>query len=184
MARHPMPTACHRGGHCGGGICWDPRNLTCIRTYPREQWQKESRSKNFSKKKFFFEDLDPDVQSGSGFGQIRNYFGLFLQTTTHFKLKFEFTVRPTSNQIVRKATHCHLICCVYIKGHVEMVDAKDQSNAIVYCRVSCLSTLSIQRSKHAMHWMLCLSRLSIHTLVFVALTQHLIQSTMRCENSV
>ena len=27
--------------------------------------------------------------------------------------------------------------------------------------VSCLSTLSIQRSKHAMHWMLCLSRLSI-----------------------
>ena len=27
--------------------------------------------------------------------------------------------------------------------------------------VSCLLTLSIQRSKHAMHWMLCLSRLSI-----------------------
>ena len=27
--------------------------------------------------------------------------------------------------------------------------------------VSCLSTLSIQRSKHAMHWMLCLSRLLI-----------------------
>ena len=31
-----------------------------------------------------------------------------------------------------EATHCHLICCVYIKGHVETVDAKDQSNAIVY----------------------------------------------------
>ena len=29
--------------------------------------------------------------------------------------------------------HCHLICCVYIKGHVEMVNTKDQSNAIVYC---------------------------------------------------
>ena len=28
--------------------------------------------------------------------------------------------------------HCHLICCVYIKGHVEMVDTKDKSNAIVY----------------------------------------------------
>ena len=28
--------------------------------------------------------------------------------------------------------HCHLICCVNIKGHVEMVDTKDQSNAIVY----------------------------------------------------
>ena len=27
---------------------------------------------------------------------------------------------------------CHLICCVYIKGHVETVDTKDQSNAIVY----------------------------------------------------
>ena len=28
--------------------------------------------------------------------------------------------------------HCHLICCVYIKGYVETVDTKDQSNAIVY----------------------------------------------------
>ena len=28
--------------------------------------------------------------------------------------------------------HCHIICCVYIKGHVKMVDIKDQSNAIVY----------------------------------------------------
>ena len=28
--------------------------------------------------------------------------------------------------------HCHLICCVYITGHVEMVNTKDQSNAIVY----------------------------------------------------
>ena len=33
-----------------------------------------------------------------------------------------------------------------------------------------------------MHLMLCLSILS--TLVFVALTQHLIQSTMRCENCI
>ena len=31
-----------------------------------------------------------------------------------------------------EATHCHLICCVYFKGHVETVDTKDQSNAIVY----------------------------------------------------
>ena len=54
-----------------------------------------------------------------------------------------------------------------------------------YCvlsRVSCLSTLSIWRSKKAMHLMLCLSTLL--TLLFVALTQHLIQSTMRCENSI
>ena len=33
-----------------------------------------------------------------------------------------------------------------------------------------------------MHLMLCLSTVS--TLVFVALTQHLIQSTMRCENCI
>ena len=33
-----------------------------------------------------------------------------------------------------------------------------------------------------MHLMLCLSTLS--TLVFVALTQHLIQSNMRCENCI
>ena len=33
-----------------------------------------------------------------------------------------------------------------------------------------------------MHLMLCLSTLS--TLVFMALTQHLIQSTMRCENCI
>ena len=28
--------------------------------------------------------------------------------------------------------HCHLICFVYIKGYVETVDTKDQSNAIGY----------------------------------------------------
>ena len=31
-----------------------------------------------------------------------------------------------------EATHCHLICYMYIQGHVKMVDTKDQSNAIVY----------------------------------------------------
>ena len=52
----------------------------------------------------------------------------------------------------------------------------------VLSRVSCLSTLLIWRSKHAMHLMLCL--LTLSTLVFVALTQHLIQSTMRCKNCI
>ena len=28
--------------------------------------------------------------------------------------------------------HCHPICCVYIKGHVNMVNTKDQINAFVY----------------------------------------------------
>ena len=43
--------------------------------------------------------------------------------------------------------HCHLICCVYIKGHVEMVDTKDQSNAIMYCvcYVVCWQCWHIQR---------------------------------------
>ena len=31
-----------------------------------------------------------------------------------------------------EATHCHLICCIYIKGNAETVNTKDQSNAIVY----------------------------------------------------
>ena len=62
-----------------------------------------------------------------------------------------------------EATHCHLICCVYIKGHVEMVDTKDQNNAIVYCvcYVVC---------QHC--WYLCLWLL--HTTVY---------RVMRCENS-
>ena len=38
----------------------------------------------------------------------------------------------------------------------------------------CLPTLSTWRSKHSMHWMLCLSTLL--RLVFVAFTQHCIQS--------
>ena len=36
--------------------------------------------------------------------------------------------------------------------------------------------------KYAMHLILCLSTLS--TLVYVVLTQHLIQCTMRCENCI
>ena len=48
---------------------------------------------------------------------------------TLFDLKFELEWDLHSEE----ATHCHLICCVYIKGHVETVDTKDQSNAIVYC---------------------------------------------------
>ena len=64
-------------------------------------------------------------------------------------------------------------------------DGRYKRSKQCYCvlsRVSCLSTLSIWRSKYTMHWILCLSILL--TLVFVALTQHLIQSTMRCENCI
>ena len=78
--------------------------------------------------------------------------------------------------------HCHLICCVYIKGQVEMVDSKDQSNAIVYCVwyvfcqhcwhkdqnmqcielciLCCLLTLSIRR-----HWCLWLLHNTVYTVI-------------------
>ena len=52
---------------------------------------------------------------------------------------------------------------------------------MLLCMV-CLSTLSIQRSKHA-NALNAMFVETVNTLVFVALTQHLIQSTMRCENS-
>ena len=64
-------------------------------------------------------------------------------------------------------------------------DGRYKKSKQYYCvlsRVSCLSTVLIWRSKHAMHLMLCL--LTLSTLVFVALTQHLIQSTMRCKNCI
>ena len=77
------------------------------------------------------------------------------------------------------------ICIVVRMDMKACRDGQYKRSKQCYCvlsRVSCLSTLSIWRSKHAMHLMLCLSTLS--TLVFVALTQHLIQSTMRCENCI
>ena len=64
-------------------------------------------------------------------------------------------------------------------------DGRYKRSKQCYCvlsGVSCLSTLLIWRSKHAMHLMLCLSTLL--TLVFVALTQHFIQRTMRCKNCI
>ena len=62
-----------------------------------------------------------------------------------------------------EASHCHLICCVYIKGHVKTINTKDQSNAIVYCvcYVVC---------RHCQYWCLQL----LHNTVY---------RVMRCENS-
>ena len=78
-----------------------------------------------------------------------------------------------------EATHCHLICCVYIKGNVKTVDTKDQSNAIVYGMF--VDTVDTKIKAHnALNAMFVET---VDTLVFVALTQHLVQSTMRCENS-
>ena len=53
--------------------------------------------------------------------------------------------------------------------------------AMLLCMV-CLSALSIRRSKHA-NTLNAMFVETVDTLVFVALTHHLIQRTMRCENS-
>ena len=61
-----------------------------------------------------------------------------------------------------------------------MVDTKDQSNAIVYCVWYLVCRHCQYKACNALNAMLVET---VDTLVFVALTQHLIQSTMRCENS-
>ena len=50
--------------------------------------------------------------------------------------------------------HCHLICWVYIKGHVEMVDTKDQSNAIVYCVCYVVCGHSWHTQRKLLGWLL------------------------------
>ena len=55
-----------------------------------------------------------------------------------------------------------------------MVDTKDQSNTIVY---------TVNMKIKACNGLNAMFVETVDTLVFVALTQHLIQSTMRCENS-
>ena len=77
-----------------------------------------------------------------------------------------------------EATHCHLICCVYIKGKVKTVDTKDQSNAIVYG----MFVDTVDTKIKACNALNAMFVETVDTLVFVTLTQHLIQSTMRCEN--
>ena len=47
-------------------------------------------------------------------------------------LNYSETYFELDSEEATHCDHCHLICCVYIKGHVKMVDTKDQSNAIVY----------------------------------------------------
>ena len=60
-----------------------------------------------------------------------------------------------------------------------MVDTKDQSNAIVYGMF--VNTVDTKIKAHnALNAMFVET---VHTPVFVALTQHLILCTMRCENS-
>ena len=55
-----------------------------------------------------------------------------LQLTLNESLNYSETYFELDSEEGTLCHHCHLICCVYIKGHVEMVDTKDQSNVIVY----------------------------------------------------
>ena len=73
--------------------------------------------------------------------------------------------------------HCHLIC---IKGHVETVDTKDQSNAIVYGMFVDTVDMKIKACKCIECYVCrdcqyCTGVCGSYTIP--------IQSTMRCENS-
>ena len=47
-------------------------------------------------------------------------------------LNYSETYFELDSEEATHCDHCHLISCVYTKGHVETVNTKDQSNAIVY----------------------------------------------------
>ena len=88
---------------------------------------------------------------------------------TYFKLDSEET------------THCDHYHLIHIKGLVKTVTTKDQSNAIVY---GILFVNTVNMNIKARNVLNAMFVETVDTLVFVALTQHIIQSTMRCENSV
>ena len=110
--------------------------------------------------------------------RIRNYFELWLSSI--YSLNYSETYFELNTEEATHCHHCHLICCVYIKGHVKMVDTKDQSNAIVYCvcYVVCqhcrhedqsMQCIEFYVCQHCRHWCLWL----LHNTVY---------RVMRCEN--
>ena len=58
-----------------------------------------------------------------------NYF-FELWLSSIYSLHYSETYFELDSEEATHCDDCHLICCVYIKGHVEMVDTKDQSNAM------------------------------------------------------
>ena len=68
---------------------------------------------------------------------------------------------------------------MYIKWNVETVNTKDQRNAIVHG----MFVDTVDTKIKACNALNAMFVETVDTLVFVAVTQHLIQSTMRCENS-
>ena len=75
-----------------------------------------------------------------------NYF-FELWLSLIYYLNYSETYFELDSEEATHCDHCYLICCVYIKGHVETVDTKDQSNAIVHCvyYVVCQQCQHIQR---------------------------------------
>ena len=79
---------------------------------------------------------------------VKHYLGYnFIVASNYNGTYFELASEEATH-----CDHCHLICCVYIKGHVEMVDTKDQSNAIVYC----VCYVVCQHCQHEDQSMLCI----------------------------
>ena len=108
-----------------------------------------------------------------------NYF-FELWLSLIYSLNYSETYFELDSEEATHCDHCHLICCVYIKGHVKMVDTKDQSNAIVYfvCYVVCqhcqhedqrMQCIECYVCQYCQHWCLWL----LHNTVYRA---------MRCEN--
>ena len=86
-----------------------------------------------------------DFQSAKSFGKLR------LRAFQPYHLYY----------ICRHCRYKTRISNAFNAIYVDTVDTKIKAMLLCYCvlsRVSCLSTLSIQRSKHPMHLMLCLCR--------------------------
>ena len=62
-------------------------------------------------------------------------------------MNYSETYLELDSEEATHSDHCHLICCVCIKGHAKMIDTKDQNNATVYCvcYVVCRQCRHIQR---------------------------------------
>ena len=98
---------------------------------------------------------------------MRNYFGLFLRIRTLFDLSLNYseTYFELDSEETTHCDHCHLISCVYIKGHVSIHCCMDQSNACM-CEndvkgverslnsFNCYSCYSSQKSRKWCLWLL------------------------------
>ena len=97
-------------------------------------------------------------------------------------MNYSETYFELDSEEATRCHHCHLTCCVYIKGHVKTVNTKYQSNAIVYDMF--VNTVDMKIKAHN-----ALNAMFVQTVdtvywCFLAHAQHCIQSTVRCEYSI